>query len=123
MSESFQIYLTLKVFLEEYGEFNHLTEIIYFSRNIELPYIPQIGSEIKCSLHPNDYGQRPFKVRYVTTYLDKNYQLTEETHVITEDTYTLKKFLHDWNVDSIEELGKRCTDNGWFVILDDEILK
>lgn len=123
MSENFKIELTLKVVLEEYGEDENLTEIIYFYRVIELPFIPQIHSVIKCRLHPNDYGERPFKVRYVTTHLDDDYCFTQKTHIVTEDTYKLKKFLFDWNVDSIDELRNLCTQNGWFVTLDEEIYR
>ncbi len=51
-SDNFEIELILKVFLEEFGETGDETEIVTFYRKIELPFIPQIHSEIRCRLHP-----------------------------------------------------------------------
>ena len=122
-SDNFEIELILKVFLEEFGETGDETEIIYFYRKIELPFIPQIHSEIKCRLHPDDYGERSFHVRYVTTKLDDEYQLTDRITVTTEDTYTLQKFLYVWNGNSLDEVIKLCTQNGWIVTVDGEMYK
>ena len=128
MSESFQIYLTLKVFLEEFGDFDNLTEIIYFSRNIELPYIPQIGSDIMCNLHRNHNGRQKFTVKHVSIPLgywtnqplEKNYQLVESTEVMTEDRFKLSEIQYNWNVTSIKNLCDLCRINEWTVYRESE---
>ena len=129
MTENFKINLTLTILIEYEDIPNSTEEGLYLHRSIELPYIPQIHSDILCNLHSNDGGRRRFKVKYVTTELGnpvdilhgkQDYNFNQLTEVVTENRYRLRDVLRRWNSDSLNVLIEKCKQHGWFVTLRSE---
>ena len=128
MSDNFDLYLSLVIDIE--NDEGEIIEGVRLNRRIQLPYIPQIGSNIVCTLHREHDGRQKFTVKYVDTPLGdwlnrpieinykKNYELVEPTEVLTENRFPLSEIIKHWNVRSIDNLVDICRRNGWVVSYD-----
>jgi len=124
MSDNFDLHLFLLIDIEN-GD-GEIIDGVLLSRRIQLPYIPQIGSDIVCTLHREHNGRKKFTVKCVETPLgywtnkpiEKNYELVESTVVYTENRFPLSEIIEHWNVRSVDHLVDICRTNGWVVSYD-----